>query len=98
MPIPLIGLFIFKVKDRRTVASVARIERRNPGRHMHTAAPSPGFAGAQPGLRHCAENNAHIVIGKEDYFLSANGALMPTRKDQPPPDLHYFKPRQKSGK
>ena len=46
----------------------------------------------------CAENNAHIVIGKEDYFLSADGALMPTRKDQPPPDLRYFKPMQRSGK
>src|SRR5580704_11685957 len=25
--------------------------QRNPGRHMDTATPSPGFAGAQPGLR-----------------------------------------------
>jgi len=38
----------------------------------------------------CAEENHHIVIGKESYFLSANGELMPTRKDQPPPDLKYF--------
>jgi hypothetical protein len=38
------------------------------------------------------------VIGKEDYFLSADGALMPSRKDQPPPDLRYFKPMQRSGK
>jgi hypothetical protein len=31
---------------------VARIERqRNPGPPIHMAAPSPGFAGAQPGLR-----------------------------------------------
>src|SRR6266571_4570220 len=38
----------------------------------------------------CAENNVHVVIGKEDYFLSADGLLMPTKKDQPPPDLKYF--------
>jgi hypothetical protein len=38
----------------------------------------------------CAEENHHVVIGKESYFLSANGELMPTRKDQPPPDLKYF--------
>jgi len=42
----------------------------------------------------CAENNEHITIGEEIYFLSADGLLMPTRKDQPPPDLRYFKPRQ----
>jgi hypothetical protein len=35
------------------------------------------------------------VIGRENYFLSADGNLMPTRKDQPPPDLKYFKPPQK---
>src|SRR5262249_33405281 len=39
------------------------------------------------------ENNRHIIVGKEDYFLSADGYLMPTRKDQAPPDLRYFKPR-----
>jgi hypothetical protein len=39
----------------------------------------------------CAENNNHVVIGKENYFLSADGLLMPAKKDQPPPDLRYFK-------
>jgi hypothetical protein len=38
----------------------------------------------------CAENNNHVEIGKENYFLSADGFLMPARKDQPPPDLKYF--------
>jgi hypothetical protein len=33
----------------------------------------------------------HVQIGKDAYFLSADGLLMPTRKDQPPPDLRYFK-------
>jgi hypothetical protein len=39
----------------------------------------------------CAENNVHVVIGKDDYFLSAEGLLMPAKKDQGPPDLRYFK-------
>jgi hypothetical protein len=30
------------------------------------------------------------MIGKENYFLAYDGTLMPTRKDQPPPDLRYF--------
>jgi hypothetical protein len=38
----------------------------------------------------CAANNQHVVIGKEDYFLSADGLLMPVRKDQKPPDLRRF--------
>ena len=32
-----------------------------------------------------------VAIGKENYFLSADGLLMPVRRDQPPPDLRYFK-------
>jgi hypothetical protein len=39
------------------------------------------------------ENNPHIRIGKENYFLSADGLLMPAKKEQPPPDLRYFKPK-----
>jgi hypothetical protein len=39
----------------------------------------------------CAENNVHVVIGKDDYFLSAEGLLMPAKRDQGPPDLRYFK-------
>jgi hypothetical protein len=38
----------------------------------------------------CGENNNHIVVGKEDYFVSADGLLMPVRKGQAPPDLKYF--------
>jgi len=41
------------------------------------------------------ENNAQVVVGKENYFLSADGLLMPAKKDQPPPDLRYFKQPQK---
>jgi hypothetical protein len=43
----------------------------------------------------CVEGNNQIVIGKENYFMSADGNLMPTKKDQAPPDLKYFKPPPK---
>jgi hypothetical protein len=41
------------------------------------------------------ENNNHVVIGNEHYVLSADGLLMPAQKNQPPPDLRYFRPRPK---
>jgi len=43
----------------------------------------------------CAEGNGHVAIGNENYFLSADGQLMPSRKNQEPPDLRYFKQTQK---
>jgi hypothetical protein len=43
----------------------------------------------------CAGTTANILIGKELYYLSAEHLLMPTRKDQPPPDLRYFPNAQK---
>jgi hypothetical protein len=39
----------------------------------------------------CAEGNGHVFIGKEGYMLSPDGYLMPTRQNQKPPDLRYFK-------
>ena len=45
----------------------------------------------------CAEGNVHVDIGGQAYFLSAGGLLMPTKEDQPPPDLRYFKNRPESG-
>ena len=38
----------------------------------------------------CAENNVHVNVGDEVYFLSGEGFLMPSKKDQPPPELRYF--------
>jgi hypothetical protein len=38
----------------------------------------------------CGEENRHVLINKEYYMLSGDRLLMPTRKDQPPPDLRYF--------
>jgi hypothetical protein len=52
---------------------------------------------AQPVWREviCSENNNHVEIAGENYFLSADGFLMPARKDQSPPDLKYFVPAQR---
>ena len=55
--------------------------------------------GQRPNWREavCAESQAHVVIEGHNYMFSADGKLMPARKDQPAPDLTYFgaaKPRQ----
>ena len=63
--------------------SVDKTFRRNPNPHPNWAGPS------------CVEGNHQVVIGKENYFLSADGLLMPAKKDQAPPDLRYFKQSQK---
>ena len=39
----------------------------------------------------CADGQSHVQIGKETYYLSADGKLMPAKKDQLPPDFRYFK-------
>jgi hypothetical protein len=59
--------------------SVDKTYRRNPN-------PRPKWREAS-----CVEGNANIVIGKENYWLSGDGLLMPAKKDQAPPDLRYFK-------
>jgi hypothetical protein len=43
----------------------------------------------------CLEENQHVRIGNDSYMLSAEGLLMPAKKDQPPPDLRYFKQPKK---
>jgi hypothetical protein len=63
--------------------SVDKTFRRDPNPH-------PYF-----GQTFCTEGNNQIVIGKENYFLSADGLLMPAKKDQAAPDLKYFKQTQK---
>ena len=42
----------------------------------------------------CTENNRHVQIGKDNYYVSADGFLMPVRKGQAPPDLKYFHAQQ----
>ena len=38
----------------------------------------------------CIEGQTWVTIGKEVYYLSADGTIMPIKKGQPPPDLKYF--------
>jgi hypothetical protein len=38
----------------------------------------------------CQEANNHVFIGLEEFLLSADGKLMPAKKNQPAPDLRYF--------
>jgi hypothetical protein len=38
----------------------------------------------------CTEANNHIPIGKQFYFRSGDGELMPAYKDQPAPDMRNF--------
>ncbi|MEA2938538.1 MAG: hypothetical protein QOC56_2042 [Alphaproteobacteria bacterium] len=38
----------------------------------------------------CSEDNRFVLIGDETYRISDDGYLLPTRKDQAPPDLRYF--------
>jgi hypothetical protein len=42
------------------------------------------------GENNCIESQAWITIGKEVYYLSGDGTIMPIKKDQPSPDLKYF--------
>src|SRR5947199_3327816 len=63
--------------------SVHKTFRRNPNPRPNWPEPT------------CSADNAIIVLGKENYFVSADGHLMPAKKDQPPPDLRYFKQTQK---
>jgi hypothetical protein len=39
----------------------------------------------------CAEANQYVILGNQTYLMSLDGYLMPVAKDQPPPDLRYFK-------
>jgi hypothetical protein len=43
----------------------------------------------------CPDGNHHVKIGKENYYVSETGFLMPAKKNQAPPDLKYFKQTQK---
>jgi len=42
-----------------------------------------------------AEDNYQLRIGGEDYYIGADGDLLPTKKDQRAPDLKFFPRSQK---
>jgi hypothetical protein len=58
-------------------------------KYVHVPNPRPNWTES-----YCTENPTMVAIGGESYFLG-DGVLMPVRKDQPPPDLRYFKPSRK---
>jgi len=43
----------------------------------------------------CVTENHYVWLGNETYFISIDGYLMPTKKNQPPPDLKYFEQSRK---
>jgi hypothetical protein len=59
-------------------------------KYVRDSSPRPDWPEA-----YCTENPSMIALGKESYFLSGDGTLMPVRKNQLPPDLRYFKPSRK---
>ena len=52
-------------------------------RYLRTARPTWTEA-------YCLEGTALVFVGKEEYYVSGDGYLMPTRRDQSPPNLKYF--------
>jgi hypothetical protein len=60
--------------------SSARVYRRNPKGVW---------------LENECSDNGHVYFGNENYFVSADGYLMPTKTDQPAPDLRYFESAHK---
>jgi hypothetical protein len=46
-------------------------------------------------IRVCTENNQHVKIQNDNYMISADGYLMPAKKDQAPPDMKYFNQTRK---
>jgi hypothetical protein len=38
----------------------------------------------------CGADNHYVTVGAETYFISADGYLMPTKKNQPAPELRGF--------
>jgi hypothetical protein len=59
-------------------------------KYVHDRNPRPDWDEA-----YCTEGTALIAIGRQDYYLSADGLLMPAKKGQAPPDLRYFKQPQR---
>jgi hypothetical protein len=59
-------------------------------KYVRDPSPHPKWA-----EQYCTEERSMVDVGGEAYFLSADGSLMPVRRDQPPPDLRYFKKARK---
>jgi hypothetical protein len=61
-------------------------------KYVHNPNPHPRWTEIS-----CAESmaNSLVAIGRDSYYMSADGKLMPVRKNQPAPDLRYFKQLEK---
>jgi hypothetical protein len=55
-------------------------------RYVRRPEPHPDWVEA-----YCTEGTGLVFVGKEAYYVSGDGRLMPTKKGQPAPDLTYFK-------
>jgi hypothetical protein len=55
-------------------------------RYVHSSNPHPEWREGS-----CIEGSELVALGKQMYIIRADGLLMPAKKDQPPPDLRYFK-------
>jgi len=59
-------------------------------RYVHDPNPHPDWLESS-----CAEGGGLLAVGKEIYYLSGDGLLIPAIKDQAPPDLRYFNQSRK---
>jgi hypothetical protein len=80
------------------------LDKAEPGRVLHNEITTIDHALTRPWtvtrsyrrvdkpvwVEHNCEDNRNPRIGDESYFISVDGHLMPTRKDQPPPRLRGF--------
>jgi hypothetical protein len=80
-----------QLEDQITINDHALTRPWTVTKHYHRE------AARQPVWREsvCAENNSHVQIGAQHYYLSASGELMPAKKDQAPPDLKFFNQTKK---
>ena len=78
--------------DQATPSCTTRSPRSTTRSRGHGRSRGPTSATAIPNgaSMSAAASNQHVVIGHEDYLMSADGLLMPVRKGQKPPDLRYF--------
>ena len=81
-----IGIFDDRERQQRNRKHEQCAERRSCKQILQPAADEhPDW------YEYYCSGNELIKIGKETYFRAGDGNLMPTRPDQPPPDLTYFK-------
>jgi hypothetical protein len=55
-------------------------------KYLHNPNPHPNWI-----IGSCGESSMLVAIGREAYVVSADGLLMPIKKEQATPDLRYFK-------